>query len=231
MSPRKLSSVPALAIPNRISGRAASTNPIMIVIRLALGDIPSGITSSWLPACCDSNSRAALPTPRQHYVVAVLALGAADTRIRIFRVVGAWSCEKACRRRQELGQTDAEEEPIRLHGVSSSPFVEGMNRPADLHRPWIWENGCRGGLKEPAPPGGDPDCLRPVRAAERMLAKTDRGQGIRHLLRMLEPACGETEGQRPGQEGAGDGLPAAAREGAGTAGTQTGAGKAADDLG
>ena len=85
--------------------------------------------------------------------------------------------------------------------------------------------------KESAPAGGDYDRLRPVRASKRVFAEGNRGQGIRHLLRLLESAGEKNEGQRQGEKGAGDGLPAAAGGEAGAAGTQTGAWKTADDLG
>src|SRR5207245_1986325 len=46
-----------------------------------------------------------------------------------------------------------------------------VTRPADVHRPWIWENGSSGVSEESDPPGGDHDCLRPVRTAKRMLSE------------------------------------------------------------
>src|SRR5262249_34243940 len=63
-----------------------------------------------------------------------------------------------------------------------------------------------------------------------MFAKANRRPGIRHLRRLLESNGGKTEGQGPGKEGAGDGIPAT-DERTGAARSEAGTGRAAEDLG
>jgi len=74
------------------------------------------------------------------------------------------------------------------------------------------------------------DSMRSLRPVEAVPAKGNRGQGVRHMLRVLESVGQETQGERPVEEGPGGRVHTAVDKGARTERTQAPTRRAAENL-